>query len=84
LVAALGFAAAVALTPSLVLRPACKKRHVLACEWLCRLGDAGACAELGARYLVGDGVPADAARAAELSRRACDRGIASACENLGC
>jgi len=47
----------------------------------CEMGDAPACAHLGALHAVGRGVSFDSARATALSRRACEAGVGFACSN---
>ena len=49
----------------------------------CDAGSPEACFSLSLRYMHGDGVPKDAARAASLFRKACDAGYATGCGNLG-
>lgn len=49
----------------------------------CELGHASGCAQAGAAYRFGSGVPADNARGLELYRRACTLGSVTACTDLG-
>lgn len=51
-------------------------------ERACELGDATGCANLAGMYFLGDGVPADPARAAELNDRACGMQLGVACARL--
>jgi TPR repeat protein len=49
----------------------------------CEDGTLRSCYVLGARYVKGDGVARDPARAAPLLARACEGGLAGACLDLG-
>ncbi len=53
------------------------------CTKQCDRGNATSCFSLGVMYAQASGVPKDAARAAELYRRACDGGDSQACYELG-
>ncbi|MCA9652087.1 MAG: SEL1-like repeat protein [Myxococcales bacterium] len=51
-------------------------------ERACELGDGTGCTNLAGMYLMGDGVPVDQAKAAELNDRACGLQLGIACARL--
>lgn len=62
--------------------PTDHREGILRYDESCRDGVMRACNELGARYLAGEGVPRDPARARQLFERACEGGEIGACFNL--
>jgi TPR repeat protein len=63
-----------------VLERACDSDDVTGCNNLGMLfGELRACANLGSRYLLGDGVPVDALKGRELLAKACTGGVEEAC-----
>ncbi len=61
----------------------CATGDVAGCEQLCMGGNAKACSTAGYFVEVGQGVPKDLARAAELYRMGCNGGDGRGCGNLG-
>jgi Sel1 repeat len=61
----------------------CGPGHVVACTEQCARGNAWSCVVLGVMVVRGQGVPKDAARAADLFERACDADELAGCNNLG-
>jgi TPR repeat protein len=72
-------AALVATAASAQERPPATDRAPAENKLACDAGDLAACQELGRAYAEGDGVAADARRAATYYGRACDGGQADAC-----
>ena len=78
---ACGAPTAIATAPTSVT-PTCHDGDLGACDRECTKGDGESCLLLGAAYEEGERVAKNAARAAELYRRACDLGAGTACGEL--